>query len=75
MRQALFEELRKRRLRTVCAGITLPNKASVALHEGLGFEPVGIYRAIGWKSGQWRDVGWWQLELTPPGKGQPAEPL
>lgn len=72
---ALFERLRKRGFRMACAGITLPNEASVALHESLGFEPVGIYREIGWKNGAWRDVGWWQLELAPAGDEPPAEPL
>jgi phosphinothricin acetyltransferase len=45
------------------AGITLPNPASVALHESLGFQPVGVYRAVGYKLGAWHDVGWWQLSL------------
>jgi L-amino acid N-acyltransferase YncA len=71
----LFERLRKQRFHVACAGITLPNEASVALHESLGFAPVGVYRRIGWKDGAWRDVGWWQLELQPRGRGKPAEPL
>ena len=45
------------------AGITLPNPASVGLHESLGFQPVGIYRTVGYKLGAWHDVGWWQLIL------------
>jgi phosphinothricin acetyltransferase len=45
------------------AGIALPNDASVALHEVMGFTPVGIYREVGWKMGAWRDVGWWQRVL------------
>jgi L-amino acid N-acyltransferase YncA len=60
---ALFERLREQDIRVATAGITLPNDASVALHESLGFEPVGVFRGIGWKHGAWRDVGWWQLEL------------
>jgi L-amino acid N-acyltransferase YncA len=71
----LMARLRKQRFHVACAGVTLPNPASVALHESLGFVPVGIYRRIGWKDGSWRDVGWWQLELRPPGDGKPAEPL
>jgi phosphinothricin acetyltransferase len=58
-----------------CAGVTLPNDASVALHESFGFKPVGVYRRIGWKFGSWRDVGWWELQLRPPtADGPPAEP-
>jgi phosphinothricin acetyltransferase len=72
--EALFERLRRQRFRTACAGITLPNEASVALHERLGFSAVGVYRGIGWKAGAWRDVGWWQLDLAK-GAGPPAEPL
>jgi len=45
------------------AGITLPNAASVALHEFVGFRPVGVYRGVGYKLGAWHDVGWWQLSL------------
>jgi phosphinothricin acetyltransferase len=71
---ALLELLRRQGLRSACAGITLPNEASVGLHEALGFERVGIYRAIGWKAGAWRDVGWWQLQLAAGDGGPPAEP-
>jgi phosphinothricin acetyltransferase len=72
--EELLDDLRDRRFHIACAGITLPNEASVALHEGLGFEPVGVYREIGWKEGAWRDVGWWQLRLSPATTGDPAEP-
>jgi len=71
----LLERLRRQRLQVACAGITLPNEASVALHESLGFVAVGVYRRIGWKAGAWRDVGWWQLELKSRSGGPPAEPL
>ncbi|MDX6199245.1 MAG: hypothetical protein QOJ79_2396 [Actinomycetota bacterium] len=55
------------------AGITLPNEASVALHESLGFAPVGVFTGVGFKSGSWHDVGWWQLPLCPP-PARPPEP-
>ncbi len=73
----LFDLLRRQGLWVACSGITLPNAASVALHESCGFEPVGVYKRIGWKTGSWRDVGWWQLALrTPDGtsSGPPPEP-
>jgi L-amino acid N-acyltransferase YncA len=74
--EALFERLRAQRFQIACAGITLPNHASVGLHESLGFESVGVYRGIGWKAGAWRDVGWWQLRLLPAeATGPPPEPL
>ena len=69
--EALFERLRERGFRMACAGITLPNEASVGLHESLGFEQIGVNREIGWKQGAWRDVGWFQLELAPAGDGPP----
>jgi L-amino acid N-acyltransferase YncA len=72
--EALLPLLREQGLHVACAGITLPNEASVGLHEALGFEPVGVYRRVGWKAGAWRDVGWWQLELRPAGDGPPPEP-
>ena len=61
---AIFEALRTQGFRQAFAIITLPNPASVALHEALGFRPVGRYEAVGWKLGRWHDVGWWQRALT-----------
>jgi len=45
------------------AGISLPNPASVGLHEAVGFRPVGVYSETGYKLGAWHDVGWWQLSI------------
>jgi phosphinothricin acetyltransferase len=53
------------------AGITLPNAASVRLHEKLGFQKVGSFPGIGYKDGRWLDVGWWQLALQPEISGPP----
>ena len=72
--RSLIDLLRRQRLHSACAGITLPNDASVALHRALGFEHVGTYRSIGWKAGAWRDVAWWQLALAPGGAGEDAPP-
>jgi phosphinothricin acetyltransferase len=58
--------------RQAMGGIALPNPASVALHERLGFAPVGVYRAVGWKLGTWHDVSWWQRDLRPAAPGHPA---
>ncbi len=65
--EVLLPLLCAQRLHVACAGITLPNEASVQLHESLGFEPVGVYREIGFKLDRWHDVGWWQLQLLPAG--------
>ncbi len=73
--EVLFERLRAQRFRVACAGVTLPNEGSVALHERLGFVPVGVYCRIGWKRGAWHDVGWWQLDLSPDAGDPPEEPL
>jgi phosphinothricin acetyltransferase len=62
---ALFTLARLQGYCAIHAGITLPNAASVGLHEALGFTPVGIYPKVGYKRGAWHAVGWWQLELAP----------
>lgn len=66
----LFEMLRLQGYVNAYAGITLPNPASVALHESVGFTPIGVYRRIGYKVGEWHDVGWWERPLGE----YPAEP-
>jgi L-amino acid N-acyltransferase YncA len=60
---ALLSLLRIQGFHAAHAGITLPNAASVGLHEALGFRRVGMYPAVGFKLGAWHDVGWWQLRL------------
>lgn len=60
---SLFECLRVQGYRTALAGIALPNSASVALHERVGFRSVGVFRHVGHKLGAWHDVGWWELSL------------
>lgn len=55
------------------AGITLPNAASVGLHEAFGFTVVGVYRDVGYKLGAWHDVAWYQADLRPI-VPNPAEP-
>ncbi|WKE67130.1 GNAT family N-acetyltransferase [Gallaecimonas kandeliae] len=60
---ALLDQLRARHCHTVLAGIALPNPASIALHERLGFTQVGELKEVGFKQGRWVDVGYWQLRL------------
>jgi phosphinothricin acetyltransferase len=70
---ALFEALAARGFVMAVAGMTLPNDASAALHDALGFEPVGVYRRIGYKHGAWHDVAWLQRPLAP-ALDSPREP-
>ena len=62
--ESLLRLLADRGYRVALAVIALPNDASVAFHEALGFEPAGVYRRVGFKLGQWWDVGWWQRDLA-----------
>ena len=78
--EALLAQLRSQQFRMAYAGITLPNEASVALHEAMGFRRVATYNKVGYKMGAWRDVGWWELDLhpewqadPPPGEPRPCD--
>lgn len=62
---ALVAALVAQGYRNAVAGITLPNDASVALHEAVGFTLVGVYRKVGYKFGAWHDVAWYERELAP----------
>lgn len=65
----LIRRLREGGFHRVMGGVALPNEASVALHERLGFKKVAQFTEVGWKFGRWIDVGYWELELGPEGKG------
>jgi phosphinothricin acetyltransferase len=73
---SLFKILLRQGYYNAYAGIALPNPASVGLHEAIGFQPVGIYREVGYKLGAWHDVGWWHLALQPklPSPQAPVDP-
>ncbi len=60
---SLLELLKHQGYTNAFAGITLPNLASVRLHESVGFKQLGVYENVGFKLGRWYDVGWWQLPL------------
>jgi len=62
---ALFHLLRRQGYFKAFAGVTLPNPASVGLHRAMGYQPVGVYRGVGYKHGAWRDVAYFQLMLQP----------
>jgi L-amino acid N-acyltransferase YncA len=61
--QALIAALRAQNVHYVTGGIALPNPASVALHERLGFRKMGHFSEVGFKLGRWVDVGYWELIL------------
>jgi RimJ/RimL family protein N-acetyltransferase len=61
---ALFTILKKQGFMNVYAVINLPNDKSVALHERMGFTYFATYEKVGYKLGQWKNVGWWRLQLN-----------
>jgi L-amino acid N-acyltransferase YncA len=69
---ALFEQLVALGYFQAIATIALPNPASVALHEKLGFVHAGSFHRVGHKLGAWRDVGYWQKALRD--SGEPEAP-
>lgn len=67
--QVLIPRLMDLGYRSIIAGIALPNPASVRLHESSGMRHVGTFRRVGYKHGQWIDVGYWELTA---GEGPPT---
>ena len=62
----LLETLTQQNFVMAFAGIALPNEASLALHQKLGFEYIGAYPNVGYKAGQWRSTQWWSKMLSAP---------
>lgn len=71
---ALFELLAMAGFYNAFAGITLPNKKSLALHRSAGFAEVGVFHRTGYKFGAWHDVLWMEKRLQPLSM-EPAAPL
>jgi phosphinothricin acetyltransferase len=59
----LFQILKVHGYRNVYTGITLPNEASIKLHEKCGFTHFATYENVGYRLGEWKSVGWWKLQL------------
>jgi phosphinothricin acetyltransferase len=56
--EALHEILIKQNIINLYAGIAQPNEPSTMFHIRMGFTPVGVYKKVGFKNGQWHDVVW-----------------
>jgi phosphinothricin acetyltransferase len=69
---ALLELVRLQGFFNAYAMITIPNAASIGLHESFGFTPAGATRRVGFKLGHWHDVGTWEVGLRLP--SVPTEP-
>jgi len=69
----LFDDLARRGYRNAYAGIALPNDASVALHRRMGFEFIGVFKAVGRKFDRWHDEAWYQRALPIVGTGDAGE--
>ena len=71
---ALFDILKLQGYVNAYAVITLPNEKSISFHKKFGFEYLTTYPKIGYKLGQWHDVGWMQYEIIPHER-DPADPI
>jgi phosphinothricin acetyltransferase len=61
--RALFDSLNSEDVETIVAGVSLPNRASIALHERFGFRTVGVFHAVGRKFDKYWDVAWFERPL------------
>ena len=61
--EALLEGGRERKIHAVVAVIDSQNEASLKLHAKYGFTEVGVFREVGCKFGEWRDVVYLQRLL------------
>lgn len=68
---ALLPLLRQQGVQEVFACITLPNPASLRLHQFWGFTEAGLFRQAGYKCGRWHDVAWLQKSLAEPATPPP----
>jgi phosphinothricin acetyltransferase len=60
MYRYLFDALAGEDIHRMYAGVTLPNDASIALHERFGFVQVAYYREVGRKFDRYHDVVWFE---------------
>lgn len=62
--EVLFKQLGELGFHQAFAGIALPNEASIALHQSVGFTSIGVFKEVGRKFDRWHDVSWWQRALS-----------
>ena len=63
MYRVLLDTLKAQGFHAAIGGITVPNAASIRLHESVGFVHVGTVKQAGWKFNTWHDAGFWQVVL------------
>jgi len=61
---ALLDDCTRAGFRSAIAGITLPNEASISLHDHFGFRAIGVVKEAGYKLGRWHDVAFFQKPLA-----------
>lgn len=62
---SLFSLLNKQNVHVIIGGVTLPNEASITLHEKFGMKKVAHFNEVGYKFDKWHDVGYWQVKINP----------
>ena len=71
---ALEEILKLQGVVNLYACITYPNTYSVAMHEAFGFDYIGRFHSAGFKFGVWRDVSWFEKQISFPSEPAPVIP-
>ncbi len=60
----LLDNCKKQGFHALMAVISLPNEASIRLHEEFGFKKAAHFSEVGYKQDKWIDVGYWELILN-----------
>ncbi len=64
--EAIIEEARLNDVHALVGAIDAANAGSIALHQRLGFQSVGLLPQVGFKFGRWLDLAFYQLLLQTP---------
>ncbi|WP_242131724.1 GNAT family N-acetyltransferase [Aestuariivivens marinum] len=60
----LLKLLKQENYHTVLGVLTIPNDASIKLHEKFGFQKVAELKDVGFKFNSWQTIGIWQLQFS-----------